>query len=832
MDALLNDVRYALRMLLKAPGLTVVAMLTLALGLTVNATVFFFVSDFFLRPLPAKDPERLVVLAQKSSQSAMPFPFSYPDFMDFRRSVDGTSQEYTGMSQAFSNLIAYQAAPVHLSRTGEASERTWVHAVSSGYFTLLGVQPLQGRLFLPREGRQPGADPIIVLTYNTWRGRFNADPRLIGQPVKINGLPFTVVGVTPPGFYGAAWGMALSGFVPATMLGEMMPAQRDLLNSRGNTGFFMMGRLHPTASLEQARSAASRVMARLVRDYPDSHPPALAIKALVLRERMSRPVPFVATYMPLIISVLMALALLVLAVAVANVANLLYARITDRERELAIRGALGASRWRLLRQLLVESVLLALGAGALGTGAALWISPYLSTIGPGASFPPPAYTGRDWRLFVFSLGVSLATGILTGLLPALQATRLSIQPLLKEGAQAVARGKHPLRSLLVIGQVALSCLVLICAGLAIRSLHELSRVNLGFQPSNLLLVSFDLGLQRYSSDQGRQFHRRLLEKVRALPGVRDASFAEHVPFDIMGGLTSGISAEGRPTANNSQFQLVACPVVDDVFLKTVGIRIIDGRDFTTRDDASAPRVAIINRILARQLWAEENPVGKRLLIGKEPLEVAGIIGDGRFWSITDENRPLLFRPLAQNYRDNVTLTVRTQGNPIQLTPVVERIVRELDPDLPLSDVRTMEQQLARSPLGFMPLRAGAIVAGAQGAIALLLAALGIFGLVSFAVSRRTREIGIRMALGARAVNVIQLVTRQSIKLTVIGLACGLISALGLTQTLATLLYGINPTDMAVFVGVVLLIAAITLLAAWLPARRATRVDPMVALRSE
>jgi len=403
---------------------------------------------------------------------------------------------------------------------------------------------------------------------------------------------------------------------------------------------------------------------------------------------------------------------------------------------------------------------------------------------------------------------------------------------LNEGTRTLANARHPLRSLLVIGQVAVSCVVLIGAGMALRSLQKLSQVKLGFQPDHLLLASFDLGLQRYTEEQGRRFQAQLLERVRALPGVREASLTEQVPFAAGGGMNGGIAAEGRPKPKEADFQMIPCLPVEQAFLRTAGFRIAEGRDFSARDDATTPRVTIINRVLARQFWPEESPLGKRLILNGNPIEVVGVVGEGRFWAMTDRARPLLFLPLAQNYRGHVTVTVRTEGPPLQLSSAVERIVHQLDPDLPLSNVRTMEQQIASSPLGLLPLRLGAIIAGAQGLIALLLAALGIFGLVSFAVTRRTREIGIRMALGAKVVDVLRLVTRQSFKLTLIGLACGLLLALGLTHALAGLLYGVGPLDAVVYGGVVLLISAITLLAAWLPARRATKVNPVEALRAE
>ncbi len=770
------------------------------------------------------------MIVQKTPKFEVPLALSYPDCMDFRHSVEGPDQAQAEMARTFSGLTAYMETPVHLSRSGEGTARTFVHVVSDNYFTVLGVQPLRGRLFLPTEGQQPGADPIIVLTHEAWRTRFAADPDIIGHAVKLNGMSFTVVGITPPGFVGASYGTALSGFVPATMLGELVPARRYMLYSRGDVGFLLMGRLQPDASLAQARAAAAVVMARLLQAYPDYHAPQ--IQAVVRREDRSRPSPVIASYAPFIVGVLAIMSLLLLAVAVANVINLLFSRAADRERELTIRGAVGASRWQLLRQLSVESVLLALGAGVVGTIAALGINSYLGQLGPGEGRAPFADTGLDWRLFVFTFGASLATGLVTGLLPALKATRFDLLPRLNEGARSMSGARHPLRSLLVIGQVAVSCVMLVGAGLTLRSLQQLARVNLGFRPDHLFLASFDVGLQRYSEEQGRQFQAQLLERVRALPDVREASLAEHVPLDARIFMHGGITAEGRPRPRDADFQMIPCLPVDHAFLRTAGIRIAEGRDFSARDDEATPRVAIINRALARRFWPGESSTGKRLMMNGNPYEVVGVVGEVRYWSITDPARPLLFLPLAQNYRGNVTLVARTDGDPAPMSSAVRQIFRQLDPDLPLNSLRTMEQQMASSPQGLMPLRIGATIAGTQGMIALLLASMGIFGLVSFAVSRRTREIGIRLALGGTTLDVIRLVTLRSLKLTLVGLLCGLVFAFGLARMLARLLYGVSPVDPVVFGGVALIIVLTALLGAWIPIRRAAKVDPVVALRCE
>jgi predicted permease len=367
--------------------------------------------------------------------------------------------------------------------------------------------------------------------------------------------------------------------------------------------------------------------------------------------------------------------------------------------------------------------------------------------------------------------------------------------------------------------------------LALRSLQTLSNVHLGFQPQNLLLASFDLGLQRYSTDQGRQFHARLLEQVRALPGVRDASLAENVPFEVGGSLSAGVTAEGRPPDADADL-IVGRVVADHAFLKTTGLPVIEGRDFTSRDDAAAPRVAIVNQVLALRLWPNGSALGGRLVFQGDHLEVVGVVGEARYYSLTDASRPLVFRPLAQNYRGKVTLTVRTMADPIHMVSSVQHIVRGLDPDLPLHDVRTMKQQLARSPLALQAPRIGVLVAGTQGTIALFLATLGIFGLVSFDVTRRTHEIGVRVALGARAADVVRLISTQSVRLTLVGLAFGLLLTVGLTRPLAPLLYGVKPTDAVVLGSTVVVILAASLLACYLPARRAARADPMTALRCE
>jgi predicted permease len=829
MNALWQDVRYALRQLRKNPGFVAVAVLTLALGLSVNATIFFMINNWFLRPLPAADPEKLVMITQKIPKVPVLLQGSYPDFLDFQRSAEGGSHDFPEMAKAYSGIMAYLESAVQMSRQGEVADRTYVHVVSGNYFTVLGAQPMMGRLFQPDEGRTAGADAILVLTYDSWKNRFAADPHIIGQLVKINGLPFTVVGVTQPKFVGAQWGTALSGFVPISMLPLMNPGGNEVFTNRGFLSVSMMGRLQQGASLAQARAATSLVMARLLKDYPQYHPPTE--DTVVLRESMCRPTPYVANFMPLIAGALMILALLVLAVTMANVANLLYARAADREREVAIRGAFGATRWRLLRQLLAESTLLALAAGAIGAMAAIAVTHLFDNMTLPGDFAPRANAGTDWRLFVFTFVASLATGILTGMLPALKATRLEILPLLKN-SPSVAGTRHRMRSLLVIAQVAISCVLLICAGLAARSVQKLAQLNLGFRSDHIFLASVDPSLQRYSDERSRQFQAQLLDKLRALPGVTSASLASLLPFELGGGQRAGVWPEGQTPTESQKFLTVLCTSVDHAYLETLGAHVVAGRDFTAHDDEAAPRVVIINRTLAQQLWPNGDAVGKRLSLQGDAMQVVGVAGDLRYYAMTNTKWPLIFYPLAQHFQNNVTIVVRTGMDPLQITASVKQAVAQLNPDMPVYKIRTLDQQIVSSPMGMAPMRMGTIIAGGQGVIALFLATLGLYGLISHSVKRRTQEIGIRIALGAKPGNVLSILIWQGLRLVLIGLGVGLAFAFLITRVLSRVLYGVRPTDLVTFAGVSLLLAGVAVLASYIPARRAAKVDPMVALRYE
>jgi putative ABC transport system permease protein len=830
-EATWQDVRFGLRMLRKNPGFTAVVVITLGIGIAVNAVFTTIANDLFFRPLPVAKPDQLVVIAYKASTIPYQLPYSYPDAVDFRRFVEGDGSAVPDMARVFSGLMAYKEQVVHISQTGRSTERAWVHAVTDNYFSVLGVQPHLGRFFLPQEVSAPGAEAVLVLTYDTWRTRFDADPTIVGQSLKINGIPFVVIGVAPRSFLGASWGTALSGFVPATMLTRLLPGGEYYALQRGETSVFLMGRLRQGASAAQAQAAMDIAFARIMHDNPGKHFPDS--RAVVMRESHSRPSPYIAQHTSKIVLALTSLGLLVLMIALANTANLLYARNASREREFAICSAVGATRFHLIRRLLAESLLLALAAGLIGGLAAMWLTPALVALSPAPSTAAPAAAvGIDWRPFIVTGVVSLLAGLLAGLWPALQASGSAPLASLRDAGRMSGPGRHRLRSLMVVGQVAVSTMVLVCAALALRSVVLLSHADLGFRTGNLVMASFDLDAQRYTQEQGQRFQSSLLEQVRARPGVEAASLTTGAPLDTEISMLGGITAAGESIPDARNGLSVPTIRVEYSYLSTIGMALAAGRDFNAQDDAKSPAVAIINQALAKALWPNRDAIGQRISIQGRIAEVVGVVGPSRYYGIQDVNRPLLVVPLAQQYGGKVTLVVRSSVTTRPLTQAIGDPARKLDADLPIFNYRTMQQQIEQSPSGMMPYRMGAILAGFQGAIALVLASAGIFSLIAFGVTRRTREIGIRMALGATRFDVIRAVTRESLILSAAGLALGILAAFSLARALSNLLYGAGTMDALVFVLVAVVIAVVVVAACWLPARRAAKVDPMTALRAE
>jgi predicted permease len=815
-----NDLRFGLRMLQRSPAFTLTAVVTLALGLSVNVTVFSLVSSLFFQPLPVKDGRDLAMILQRSATWQFPHGHSYPDYLDYRSGVE-----------TFTDLIAYFPSPVHLSYEGQQPERTWIELVSGNFFELLGVEATFGQVFnLPPDNRV-GDDALIVLDHQYWQRRFGGDRTVVGRTVTLNGHPFIIVGVAPREFQGAEWALGVTGYVPVTVTGRIIQGGAEMLENRGVPAFKIMGRLKPDVTLTQARAAVSVVAAQLHRQYPAEHKDA---SVMVVAEMRARPDPTFADYMPLASGVFMGLVALVLLIACANVANLMISRAVVRQKEMGVRVALGASRWRLIRQLLVESVLLALLAGAVGILLAHWAGGLLAGFQPSGDLPVRSDKPWDWRVFAFSGVVTILAGVVTGLAPALRATRLNVQRTLKEGGAALlASGRHHFRNLLVVSQVAICLVVLVCGGLFLQSLRQLVQLDLGFRPERLLLASFDLGRQGYDVDRGQRFQSELLERVRALPGVDSASLALVLPFGY-GVQMCEVAPEGRIGVNGEGFTVVPQNYVGPDYLRTMGIGLQRGRSFTDQDNVSRPRVAVINALMAERLWPGQEPLGKRFQLNRDgPLvEVMGVVPTAKYVMLGEEPKPYCYLPLAQHYLSSVTLHVRARGLPASLLPAVREVFAGLDPHLPVYDVRTMDEHLRQSVFAFLPLRMGATMAAVQGLLALGLAVMGLYGVVSYVSTQRTREIGIRMALGASRRDIRQLVVRDGWKLTRVGMIVGLVMALLLSQGLSRLLYGLNPLNPLVYAAVLLLLGGVAWLACYVPARRATRVDPMTALRCE
>jgi predicted permease len=814
----MEDLRYALRGLRKHPGFAAVAVVTLAFGIGVNASLFSLVNAFFLQPLPVEESSRLVMVLQRGDVLNVPFGYPYPDYRDFREQTTG-----------FDGLAAYMPTPVHLGAAGQSPERTWIEVVSPNYFALARVRPAYGDFPRPDDAEGTGGAATVVLSHRYWQRRFGGDPALVGSSITLNGKSFTVTGIAPDGFAGLSWAMAVSAFVPAGAIGSLIESGDAFRDNRGAPAWRVIGRLGSGATVESARAEIDLVLARLVAAYPAEHKGS---RSMVVPENLARPDPSVAGVLPIVAAVFGAMVLLVLAIACANVANLTLSRAAARHREFVIRCALGASRFRLVRLQIVESLVLACAAGLLGLLLARWAGYALTAFAPAGDIPVNDDHPWDWRIYVFTVLLSAVAGVAAGVWPARWAARFDVAESLKRGGPAGA-SRHALRNLLVVGQVTLSLVVLVGAGLFLHSLRQMRDAPLGFRPNGIVMASVDLGLQQYSSERGRQFLEELQQQVSALPGVASATVAAHVPFDYGMQFADIATGEEIPGARDG-YIAVAFNVVGTQFFDTMGSAIVAGRALDRRDGAEGRPAAVVNETMARTFWSGGDALGRRFRFGRDGvwMDVVGIAADGRYVMLGEGPRPYFYLPMAQAYRSPATLLVRCASDSAALARSIRRILTAMDPTLPVFNVRTMEQHIDDSAFGLMPLRAGASMAAVQGAIALFLAVMGLYAVVSFAVTRRTREIGVRMALGASHRDILRLVVKEGMRLTLRGLAAGCVLALGLGVVLSKVLYGLRPVDAGVIGGIALLLLGISVLACYLPARRATRVDPLVALRQE
>jgi predicted permease len=817
METLFQDLRVSLRRLRKTPGFALIAVLSLALGIGANTAIFSLVNTALLRPLPVEKPGQLVFLNNAAEKGDRNFPtLSYPNYRDFRDRND-----------VLAGLFAYRIAPVSLSHDG-VNERVWGYLATGNYFDVLGVRPALGRLFTPADDKSPGAHPVTVITHNCWQRRFAGDPNVVGKTVIVNGRSFTVIGVAPPGFTGSEIAYTPEMWFPVMMLREIEPGS-DWLEDRDTENIFVMGRLKPGVSRAQAESALRAIAAQLARDYPNENegktielsPPGLFGN-------------FMRGNVLTFAGVLMLVVGMVLLLACTNLANLLLARAAERRKEIAIRLALGAGRARLVRQLLTESVLLAIIGGVAGLLLAYWLLDAIMAFRPPMEIPLSTELHIDRRVLGFTAVVSILTGVVFGLLPALQATKPDLVPALKDETSVGGYRRSWLRSALVVLQVTLSLVLLLCAGLVLRGLQRAQYLNPGFVPQNAIEMSFDLSLQGYDDARSREFQRQLLDRVRAMPEVQSAGLADYVPLSLNYSSNS-IFVEGREQRRGANVPLAMYAAAGAGFFRALGVRLIEGRDFNEADDETKPRVAIVNQTFARRFWKGETALGKRFsFTGPEVppdswIEVAGVVQDGKYFSLSEEQQPFVYTALKQSGSNSLNLIVRTGADPKGVIAAIRREIMQLDANLPVYNVKTLTEHMN---LPLFPARVAAALLGSFGLLALILAAIGIFGVMSYAVSQRTREIGIRMALGAGAREILKLVVGQGLLLTLIGVVAGLIIAFVGTQLLASLLYGVSAVDPVTFAVVTLLLAAVALLACYIPARRAMRVDPMVALRYE
>ena len=818
MRTMLQDLRFGVRRLLKSPGFTLVAVASLALGIGANTAIFSLVNTVLLRPLPVERPGRLVSVSVVGKDDSM-LAFSYPTYKDYR---DRGGEVLAG-------LFAERLAPMSLSR-GDSNERVWGYLVSGNYFEVLGVGAARGRTFTPEEDRAALSAPVAVLSHACWQRRFGADPSVVGRDVQLNGHPFRVVGVMPEGFSGTEIVYTPEVWVPMTMQ-EWIEPGNAWLERRGIQNIFAVGRLKDGVTAEQARASLNLLAEQVGREYPETNEGqriVLVPPGFIVPQLRGAVVGFAA--------VLMGTVGLVLLIACTNLAGLLLARASARRKEIALCVALGASRWRLVRQLLAESLLLALAGGAAGLLLAMWILGLVAAYRPPLDVPVWIEAAVDWRVLLFALGASLLTTVLYGLAPALQATRTDLVPALKDVASQPGRSRSRLRSALVVAQVMLSLVLLVAAGLTARALARLQTTSPGFEVGRGLVASFDLGLQGYDEARGRDFQRRLVERVRALPGVRAASLTDLFPLSLNYS-SNDVYIEGRPGARGANVPLAMVASVEHGYFDAMGIPVVAGRPFGLRDDEHSPGVVVVNETFARRFFPGADPareaVGKRMSFkgdGGPWNEIVGVAKDGKYWTIGEAPQLFVYTPSGQRYVSTATLVVRAAGgDPRALIPALNAEVRAMDPALPLFDVKTVEEHMGVS---LFPARVAAALLGAFGLLALLLAGMGVYGVVSYAAAQRTREIGIRMALGARRGDVLRLVAGRGMLLVGAGVCLGLAGALALTRFMEGLLYGVSATDPVTFALVVAVLLAVALLACLVPARRATKVDPMIALRYE
>jgi macrolide transport system ATP-binding/permease protein len=815
---LLQDLKYGLRMLVKSPGFTLVAVLSLALGIGANTAIFSLINAVLLRPLPVTDVVSLAAVSTTDQRNPGNLPISHLNFKDLR-----------AQNAAFTDMGAFTFAAVNYS-AGRESEQIPAQLVTSNYFSLLGTQPALGRGFLPEE--EAKATPVAVLSQGFWQRSLGSDPQIVGKTITLNRTPFTIVGVAPKNFSGTLLGGGPSVWLPISMHLVAQPGF-DWYDTRRGLFLFGFGRLKPGTTIEQARSNLRAVFANLERTFPVDNKgrSATAVPLLDARLNPNGEGPNLVVQLS---STLMVVVGIVLLIACINIANLLLARASKRRREVAIRLALGANRSRLISQLLTESVMLSILGGAAGLLIAYWTLDAIVAAKLPLPFPVDDTLALDARVLIFTAALAVLTGVLFGLAPALQASKADVVPVLKNelvpsgaGARGLL-GFLSLRQILVVLQVAASLVSLIAAGLFLRDLNHAQAIDPGFETKGVLVMDFNLGREGYTPERGGVFYDQLVERVGALPGVRGAAIAQSAP--LAGGISRSIFPEGADTTTRDRI-LVQVNTVGLGYFQTIGIPIVHGRDFTRADTVTSPKVVVVNQTMAQQFWKGEEALGKRFKFfgDADYTTVIGVARDSKYNGVAEEPLPFIYQALLQDYTPAGTLHVRSAGDAASLAAPVRREVQQLDPTLSLFDVRTLEEQVGES---LQPQKMNVVLLGVFGVLALLLAAIGLYGVASYSVSQRTREIGVRMALGARPSSVLALVLGHGMILVGAGLTVGLVVAYVVSSFTQALFAGVSPHDPATFIVTAAGLGAIALLATYVPARRATRIDPLIALRTD
>lgn len=816
MTGILQDIRYGVRMLQKNPGFTTIALLTLMLGIGGNATVFSWIRGTLLHPIPAvPQASRLVVL-----ETVLPTgEFHTSSYLDFR--------DYSAQNQVFSGVIGFELVPVNMSWSGHTQdERVWGEIVTENTFQVLGVRAELGRLFRPSDNRGPGSDPYVILSNGFWKSHFDSDPNIVGRSLSINLHSFTVIGVAPPNFQGTIVGVAPDYWVPMMMQPVVLPGED--LQWRGPTFVHLMARLKPSVTLAQARANVSAIAQHLSQEYPQYlHGITMAVNPV-----------WKAHYgvQDLLLGALVALgaiAVLVLLIACANIANLLLARATSRQREIAIRSAVGAGRARLLRQFFIENLLLALAGGAGGILVSWWSVSLLSDFLPGGYLPVNLQVGVDSEVVAFTVAISILAAVIFGVAPAWRSSSPKLVQSLKESGRTSSSGAPHgrLRSALVVSEVVLAIVLLVAAGLLVRTSKNVQTASPGFNPHHVLLAALDLRANGYTNATSHAFYDQLLRRIRSLPGVQSASMEQYVPlwFYGMGQTTLARNSIENYTPSPNELLRIDFNIIGPNYFSLMQIPVLSGRQFTEQDREGAPPVIIVNQTMARHFWPGQDALGQHIHVWGATRTVIGVVRDIKYHTMTEQPESFMYFPTLQEGQTDTNVLIRTAGAPGALLSAVRAAVKSVNPSVMVLQAGSLSGILYVS---FFSYRTAATLSAVLGALGLLLATLGIYGVLAYSVSQRTHEIGVRMALGAQRRDILRLVFAQGGKLVLTGIVLGLLFSFGATRFMSSMLFGVSATDPLTFFGVSLLIILVAFAASYIPARRAMRLDPNEALRYE